>query len=194
MAFWTKPFEGAAATDPKRNFRFRVSFGANSSFNGNSPEGIWFAKKVSQPQVSIGETEHNYLMHRFYFPGRVTWNEVDMTLVDPVEPHVSYNFLNAIQQAGFKVPGTSNDFTSVSKNSAALQLGDVLIEAIDEQGVAIHKWKLWHAWAKEITFSELDYSNEDLMEITLKIRYDWAEFEVGPSQYVANAGNKVFSV
>lgn len=193
MAFWTKPFNGQDRVgDPKRNFRFKVSF-VNSQFAPNG-DTVWYAKKVNQPQITIGEASHDFLIHKFYWPGKVEWNEIDMTLVDPVEPHVSYKFLEAIQNAGFKVPADSNQFSSVSKSSAALQLGDVIIESIDDVGATLHSWKLIHAWAKEISFSELDYGSEDLSEITLKVRYDWAEFSTGQSQYLDVKGQKLFNV
>lgn len=192
MAFWTAPLD-RNNSDPKRNFRFKVSFGTNSTFNPGG-EAIWYAKKVTQPSVTIGEATHDYLIHKFYWPGKVEWNEIDMTLVDPVEPHVTYNFLKAISDAGFKVPGDANNFSSVSKSSAGLQLGDVQIDAIDDTGASLHTWRLKHAWAKSVSFSDLDYGSEDLMEITLKLRYDWAEFSTGQSPYLASPGQDLFKV
>jgi hypothetical protein len=29
----------------------------------------------------------------------------------------------------------------------------------------------------EVTFGDLDYSSDDLLELTMKFRYDWASFE-----------------
>ena len=180
MAFWTD--NAAASTDPKRNFRFRVSFLA-SNFNVDQngtpdPSGVWYAKKVTQPKVTFTESKHDFLIHKFYWPAKAEWNEIDITLVDPVEPHVSRNFLAAVQASGFNIPGNVvNGYTSVSKAGAVLQLGTIYIEQIDAEGTAIHAWSLKHAWAKEISFSDLDYGNEDLSEVTLKVRYDWAEFE-----------------
>jgi hypothetical protein len=178
MAFWTEL--NPSTSDPKRNFRFRVSFAGTSQFTAGDSSGIWYAKKVSQPSITVSDGgKHEFLIHTFYWPGKVTWNEIEMTLVDPVTPHASKNFLKAISDSGFVMPGNTaqnNAFKSVSKSSAAVNLGTVLIEQIDNDGNAIHKWTLQHAWAKEISFSTLDYGSEDLSEITLKLRYDWAEF------------------
>ena len=41
----------------------------------------------------------------------------------------------------------------------------------------LEKWTLWHAWIKEVTFGDLDYGSEDLTEVTIKFRYDWAQFD-----------------
>ena len=184
MAFWTDNLL-STTKDPKRNFRFRVSFGAGSQFADQTTlTGIWYAKKVQQPSVTIGESSHDFLIHKFYWPAKVEWNEIEMTLVDPVEPEVSTNFYTALQNAGFVVP-VNGRFTTVSKAAASIALGNVLIEQIDEAGLANHQWLLQHAWAKEVSLSDLDYSSEDLMEITLKLRYDWAE-------YTGKAGQPVF--
>ena len=36
-----------------------------------------------------------------------------------------------------------------------------------------------NAWVKDISFSELDYEGDDLTEITVKLRYDYAELNNG---------------
>ena len=33
--------------------------------------------------LSLFETEHKYLNHTFYYPNAVTWNAIDITMVDP---------------------------------------------------------------------------------------------------------------
>ena len=43
-------------------------------------------------------------------------------------------------------------------------------------GEELEKWTLKHAWIKEVTFGDLDYGSEDLTEVTIKFRYDWATF------------------
>lgn len=179
--FWTENLT-AASKDPKRNFRFRVSFTGGSKMtvdsNGaSSADGVWYAKKVTQPKVTITESKHDFMMHKFYWPAKAEWNEIDLTLVDPVTPHVSRNLLLAAQNAGFKIPGSvQSGFNSMSKSAAVLQMGTLLLEHLDADGSAISSWSLKHAWAREIGFSDFDYGNEDLMEVTMKIRYDWAEF------------------
>ena len=54
---------------------------------------------------------------------------------------------------------------------------DVIIIQIDELGNPLEKWILKHAWIKEVTFGELDYGSDDLTEVMVKFRYDWAEAE-----------------
>ena len=180
--FWTN----AAARDPKRGFRFRVQFrgGGSRSLNGI----LWYAKKASKPSVSFSEASNQYLNHTYYWPARTEWSEVDITFVDPVEPDVGGSLADLLIAAGYRIPGGINadtDFSSVSKSDSVGALGTVLVEQIDEDGNAVEEWTLNNGWIKEITFGDLDYGSDDLTEVTLKVRYDWATF-TSPQSTVRN--------
>ena len=176
--FWTGGL--TSVKDPKRNFRFKVSFLGTGTGEGPLTDGgIWYAKSVVQPSITFTESTHDFMMHKYYWPAKATWNEVDIVLVDPVEPDSTTNLLSVLAESGFTIPSNAADtvaFQSVSKAGATSALGNILCEQLDATGATNHSWKLVHAWAKEVSFSNLDYTNEDLMEITLKVRYDWAEF------------------
>lgn len=181
--FWTNT---TSPKDPKRNFRFRITlFG----------EIIWWAKDVTQPEASISEATHDFMMHKFYWPSKVTWNEVTMNLVDPVTPGTLDGLLLALQDSGYVIPSNPSDtsaFNSINKAVAAGVAGggvgsgangtgnnsaNVMIEVIDAFGATLHKWTLNNAFIKKITPSQLSYTNEDLMSIALTLRYDWASYE-----------------
>ena len=166
--FWTA---GVVGQDPKRGFRFRVLI------PGIDQDFLWYAKTATKPQISFGEASHSYLNHTYYWPGRAEWSEVDVTLVDPVEPALAGNMAALVAAAGYEIPvGVNNqsDFSTMSKARASAPLGVVTIEQIDEEGNAIETWKLNNAWVKELTWGELDYSSDDLTECSIKFRYDWA--------------------
>ena len=46
---------------------------------------------------------------------------------------------------------------------------------LNDQGTVLEHWVLHNAWVKKIEFSELDYEGDDLTEITVELRYDYAE-------------------
>lgn len=176
--FWTGGLTNVK--DPKRNFRFKVSFlGTGDTGSPLTDGGIWYAKSCTQPSVTMTESVHDFMIHKFYWPAKAEWNEVDMVLVDPVEPDSSSNLLSILDAAGFKIPanaGSTEAFSSMSKAGSTAALGNILIQQLDAEGNTNHEWTLVHAWAKEVSFSNLDYTSEDLMEINFKVRYDWAEF------------------
>lgn len=176
MAFWTNP---EISADPRRNFRFKVisTVTTQDSFlGGQATNGCWWAKKVDQPQPTMTESKHSFLAHDYYWPARVKWNEVSITLVDPLDPvNAQRAIMAAMQSVGASVP-TEGNWATVGKRQANIALGDLQVQSINEAGEVISEWILKHAWVRETQFSALDYENENLMELTLKIRYDWAEF------------------
>ena len=169
--FWT----ATVAKDPKRGFRFQVTM---SNLGGT----LWMAKKVDRPTLSLTEAKHDFLNHSFYWPARAEWSEISITLVDPVSPDIAGSLMTFLQTSGYKLPaGTSAALSTISKKGALGATGTIQVDQLDEDGTPVETWLLKNAWVKEVDFSELDYSNDDLSEITLKIRYDWAQFHSAQS-------------
>ena len=166
--FWT-----SAKSEPKRNFRFLVMLGGKV---------IWWAKTVTTPSYDVAEVEHNFLDNKFYFPGRVSWSTVSMTLVDPVSPDAVQMTNDYVIGASLPVPNYkikneasgTNEPKTVSKAKAVAALGTVNIQVLNAEGVAIEQWDLNNAFIQSAKYGDLDYSNDDLRTIELTIRYDWA--------------------
>lgn len=167
MAFWTTTPE----RDPKRNFRFQVFI---TGIQGTEP-AVWWAKKVAKPNFTVAESKHVYLGHTFYYPGKVEWQTIAMTLVDPLDPGSLYRFNQSVRSAGYRIPGDANVLTTQSKKKATTSLGAVKILQIDGDGNQVETWTLQNPFIKKISFSELDYENDDLSTIDIELRYDWAE-------------------
>lgn len=166
--FWNSP-----NMEPKRNYKFEVSV-----------QGIkkWIVKDFQRPTYSMGEGEHNYLNHKFYYPGIVEWDTVDFTIVDPIDQNAVELLKNIIRDSGYKWIDPNhqinpNDQSTVSKSDSVAQLGEVIVRQIDSDGNPVDEWKLVNAWVKEINYSDLAYDNEDLSDITLTLRYDYATSE-----------------
>ena len=184
--FWTSP----GAVDPKRTFRFKITFGGDA---------VWWAKDVDQPQATVGTTEHDFMIHKFYYPGKVTWNQVAMTLVDPVTPGALDQLLNVLRETGYKIPGDptrEEAFSSISKANATTSLGQVQIDVLDADGQRLHTWDLNNSFIMEITPSKLDYASEDLMTVALTLKYDWATYTsyVGSEGSRNEAGTSLFTI
>jgi hypothetical protein len=176
MAFWT---DTSNIASPKRNFRFRVQFADNGSFTTASEIGtteMYWAKTAQKPGFSVGSVEHMYLNHAFKFPGRVTWNDVSITMVDPGGTQgVGYALALMLQNAGYSVPNTSSDLQTISKESAVGATGTVTITQLNAAGEEIETWRLYNAFITEAAFGTLDYGNEDLTEYSITLKYDWAQ-------------------
>lgn len=180
MAFWNDKI-----VEPKRQFRWLLSV-----------DGIpyYTIKKVNRPSYEVGEAEHKFINHTFYFPGRVTYNTISFDIVDTASPDAAETLRQILSAAGYSLPKDDLVSTqSISKHGGVTALGNVTIEMIGAGGVAgsragspapspendegrvLEFWTLHNAWVKKIEFSELDYEGDDLATVSVELRYDYAE-------------------
>lgn len=168
---WANPL-----TEPKRRFKFILNIAGIPAY---------VVKTTDRPAVTVGEAQHEFLVHNFYFPGRVTWNEISVTLVDPIDPDVSKRLLDLVKNAGYVNPsdfsGDPNDPNylrkSLGKSAFIDQLGQITIDTLNTAGETVETWRLNNVWVKSVTYNQMSYSDEGLIELNLGIRYDWAELE-----------------
>ena len=169
MAFWSDP---AAAREPKRQFRFVLSLGLGGT--GNTIES-YFIKTVKKPSFTVGEIEHQYVAHRFYYPGRITWNPVEITFVDPVEPDASKILADIVYSSGYRIPKTAAMAEiSMSKALSSANIGTPQITALDASGETIENWSLFNAFITNMDFGQLDYASDELVVLSMTLRYDYA--------------------
>ena len=174
MTFWSAQYD-VNSKDPKRGFRFKITF---EGLNG-AADIVWFAKKVGKPSFTITESKHSYLNHNFYFPGRVEWEPISMTLVDPVSPGAVAQTNALVVSSGYKVPGSATDLDTISKGKSNASIGNIQIDQIDADGEVVESWSLKNVFVKSLKFGELAYESDDLLEIELELRYDWAVCTIG---------------
>tara|TARA_Y100000310_G_scaffold75321_1_gene71621 strand:- start:1812 stop:2363 length:552 start_codon:yes stop_codon:yes gene_type:complete len=167
MGFWTD------RTDPKRKFNFEVDIS-----DAELMMKKYYAKSVTKPSFTVNAAEHNYLNHTFYYPGRVTWNDVSITFVDPGgEDSASGGLAMMLRNMGYNPPGGPEDNVTISKSNAVDAMGSVKISQLDEEGNVLDTWTLLNAWLMEVNFGELDYTSDDLVEVTCTIKYDFAKLD-----------------
>ena len=182
MAFWSEQYN-AQSKDPKRGFRFKITF---QGLNGG--DIVWFAKQVGKPSFTITESSHSYLNHNFYFPGRVEWDTLSMTLVDPVSPGAVAQTNAMVVASGYQIPGSPADLITMSKGKSVASIGYIIIEQIDAESRVAESWTLKNPFIKSVNFGELAYENDDLTEIEIELRYDWAVCDIGPTADGAQTG------
>jgi len=167
MAFWSDAY---TEMEPKRVYRWLMYMGAVPA---------WMVKKVAKPSFEVTTAEHKYLNHTFYYPGRVQYETVDITLVDPVQPDAAGTMMEILKHSGY-TPPAENETNTISKQSATRALGSVKIQQIGpgnietRAGKVIEEFTFHNAWVSKVNFGELDYESDNLVDITLTLRYDYA--------------------
>ena len=185
--FWTGGSGGVIM--PKRASRWLLSV-------GDIP--TWVCKSVSKPSYSIGESSHRYLNHTFYFPGRLEWNTIDVTLVDPLDPDISRAMLHVTKAAGYRTPETEEMAQSIITKAGMIGiLGDIRLEQLGQHAAAasaaqgfkegqsgqfnsvLETWVLKNPWITSVNYGSLSYDSDELVDISVTFRFDYATFEPG---------------
>jgi len=188
---------GKGDGEPKRKFRFTIQFEgmtgqsagvieAGSGQDGVADGILWYAKSVTKPSFSVTETDHTFINQKFYYPGRVEWQEVAFTLVDPADSVSNSDAVEQmnriIQASGYEIFTNTQGLKTISKGKSSHALGAIVINQIDAEGVTIESWTLNNAFVKEMKFGELDYTGDELIELSLTLRYDWATCVIAGSK------------
>ena len=166
--FWSE-----AKTEPKRKFRYLLYFAGMPQF---------MAKTVTKPSFQVGSSTHSFLQHNFNFPGRVTWQDVSITIVDPIQPDATQSLYNILENAGYVLPpdvggDDQNGKATISKSGMVSALGStVRIDTIGPSGAdeIIESWTLNNPIITSVNFDSLDYSSDDILNIQIGLKYDWA--------------------
>jgi len=154
---------------------------------------VWFAKSFTKPAAEIKTTQHRFLNHTFNYPGSVTWNDVDIELVDPTDPvDAAASLAQLLAFMGYQIPSGESNLINISKRKATTALGTITISQIDDQGQPIEQWTLNQAFVKKFDWGSYKYDSDDLNTLKLTVTYDWAScIKEAKSLDPANQSNAV---
>tara|TARA_R110001606_G_scaffold388672_1_gene554204 strand:+ start:115 stop:696 length:582 start_codon:yes stop_codon:yes gene_type:complete len=170
MTFWTE-----ASLEPKRNFRFKI----------NNPTATWwFAKSIDKPSFEVSNSEYQLINHKFKYPGIVTWKNIQVTLMDFAKggPNGGAQLEKELSTMGYTRPDKT-PMKGISKSDgegSTSAVYDLQIQHLAADGTTIvDAWILKGAFIISATYNKLEYSSDDLSEITLEIAYDYADYGEG---------------
>ena len=189
MAFWSEK-----TTEPNRQFRWYINFGGEVLNNqGQTLDAIRYAlKKCTKPSFKLEVKEHWYLNHKFNYPGRVVWEPIDITFASvtgngTTDANSAGLLYELFISAGYVLPTAAQDpsnrdsVRSISKAAAVAALGALSLIQIDANGQPVETWKLENPFFTDVKFGDLDYANEEIVDITCKIVYDSANLVTTPA-------------
>lgn len=194
MAFWSQ-----ATTEPLRQFRWTVIFGANEGA-ATLDSQIYALKKVDRPKATISEVTHKYLNHEFYYPGRLKWEPINMTIAAIREgdgdlsggPGTSTALMTTLVSAGYMIPTSTQpeQRKTLAKQKFANGLGSsIFIQNLDPDGVVIEQWKILNPFFTSVQFGSLDYGSDEIVEVQCTLKYDAAYHTVGAGDAAPTGAN-----
>ncbi len=146
--------------EPLRKNRWLLRFPSDIGINE------WFCKSASRPSIKQESKAIEFLNTETYVVGRYTWDEIKVTLRDPIGPSASQAVMEWVRLHSESATGR--------QGYAAGYKRDVELEMLDPTGVVVSKWILKNTFITNANFGELDYSTDDLATIDLTLRFDYA--------------------
>jgi hypothetical protein len=190
MAFWT-----SALSEPKRQHRFLLRLPSLKTVGDEFTYTEYLARAVTKPSYTVSETPHKFLGNTYYYPGIVEWNTIQATIVNSVAPDGNALLYDALVNMGYLKPDTQElifrgeqEPSTVNKDAALRALGVVEIEELSGEGGTVGIWSLNNAFITAATFGDLSYDTEDILNIEVTMRYDWATYEVGQAARAVHSG------
>lgn len=171
MPFWTEH-----TFQPKRVNRFEIKIRPIDSVNG-CEDNQKFGKEIEwsnvvsaqKPSFTTGLSKFKYLNTEVRFANPPTWNPIKIVILDIVDSDI----LQSLKDSQNEYMYRKEDYRLLSAPVDKLAGGNQIeIYHLDENGQRIEKWTLERAFFTNISYSQLDYSQDALSTIEITIEYD----------------------
>lgn len=129
-------------------------------------EGVdaYLMKTAARPTFTTDEVELPFINSRRYVTGLTKFNEMAVTLHDPIAPSGAQQIMEWIRLHYESVSGRAG--------YADFYKRDIQLKVLDPIGTVIELWSVTGAFLKEVNFGELTYEDGGTVEIALTIRFD----------------------
>ena len=170
-------FWSGGSLEPKRSFRWFASFG-----EGQNTISTYALRSFQKPSFEVAVAEYLLINDVNYHPGVLSWNPIEITITDieAGKENNSKKLFKMMRKAGYSSTKTSGPQSALEKKKMVSQLGgDLYFNQIDAAGKVMEKWKIVNPFITNINFGQGNYSIEEIMTISMTIRYDYAEWSEG---------------
>lgn len=144
--------------------------------NAGRSTGQQFVKVASRPNLTIEETEINYLHGKMWIPGKASWETITVTYYDVANAGQGglqeiYAWLASI----YNFQDTGEDMMKQTTVQGELGsggwAGEGSLDMYDGCGTSLENWLLKGVWPSAVNFGDLDYSSSEEATIELTLRY-----------------------
>jgi hypothetical protein len=170
MPFWSDP-----NVEPKLSFRWYATFGA-----GSNAIKTYALRTFQKPSFEVATSEYLNINDVGYRPGILSWNPIEITIsdIEGAGENNTEKLVNIIRESGYQNTNPSRPQSAIEKTRAQTALGgDIRFTQIDAEGLPTEAWVLVSPFITNINFGQGNYSAEEIMTISLMLRYDYAIYE-----------------
>ena len=150
--------------------KFRWTFEVTRQGRGSVPAS--FVKMAARPNLSIEETEINFLNGKTYIPGKGTWETITITYYD-----VTGNDNVPLWSWLADVYNYTDPVTLTQSSRRQCYTGNGICTLYDGCGNPLEKWELQDCWPQAVNFGELDYASSEEVTIEVTIRYSGVRYQ-----------------
>jgi hypothetical protein len=125
----------------------------------------YLVKSVASPQFEAGEVVLDHINTYRKIKGKVRWQDMAMTLYDPVTPSGAQAIMEWARLAHESVTGRDGYSDFYKK--------DLVMNVLGPVGDVVSEWIIKGAYAKSANFGEYDWANDAAVSISLTIAMDY---------------------
>ena len=131
-------------------------------------EGIpaYLIKTANRPSITFEEIELDHINTKRYVKGKGVWDELEITLYDPIVPSGAQAVMEWVRLHKESVTGRDGYSDFYKK--------DITFNVLGPVGDKVEEWTLKGAMIQSANFGDLDWSVSEPAEISLTLRYDYA--------------------
>jgi len=142
--------------EPKRQFRWVFAIEGVDAF---------LMKTAARPNMNIAMKEIPFINAKRYVAGRLTFQNMSITLHDPIAPSGAQQVMEWIR--------THYESVSGRAGYADFYKRDVQLKLLDPIGTVVELWDMKGAFLENANFNTLTYDNDtEPVEISLTLRFD----------------------
>ena len=131
-------------------------------------EGIpaFLVKTTGRPNITLNEVELNHINVKRYVKGRAEWQQLTVTLYDPIVPSGAQAVMEWVRLHHESVTGRDGYSDFYKK--------DITFNVLGPVGDKVEEWTLKGAFIAEANFNDLDFASSEVADIALTLQYDYA--------------------
>ena len=141
--------------EPKRKFRWVLQIEGVDAF---------LMKTTARPSYTTDAVELGYINATRYLAGKTKFEEMSVTLYDPIAPSAAQQIMEWIRLHYESVSGRSG--------YADFYKRDLQLKVLDPVGTVVELWDLKGCFLTKVEYGDLDYDSSDAAEVSISIRYD----------------------
>ena len=130
----------------------------------------FLVKKVTRPGITFGDIKLDHVNTYRKLQGKAEWNDITMTLYDPIIPSGATAVMSWVRlgyQSATGLAGYPNEYKK-----------EITVEGLDPAGNICERFILKGAFVSATEMGEYDWANDQPLEISITVKYDWALYDL----------------